>query len=572
MSDPIINDITIAVTGTIDSSMTISLDTSGLVVVDTTPIPPEPTLPPEPTPGPRGKLSVKIAYKDKVHSFNSDNGIDLGDFVTEYFTQGCLLVTNEELPGLTVQFRSDKGGQDRNEVVFEFGDTTVGTTAFNMEKYIASIYVGDDMVAEIPVPYHYWYSRWRWQSAPRPIITDIADLQANGLLPYFDASLAEHRPLSPQRTYTPMGLAGLTAYMPSTGERDEIGLVTEAQAEYITGSVSNPSSLFAQAEASGTWQWHYRDEEGGGLFDFKTHPQATVYWPANIPTTGSPLTLDVAHEPALAFVPYMLTNDPYYLEELQFAATYNVLCSNAGARGNFNIGHAVRAHAWSLRVLVQCATITPETVPVWLKPRSYWKDWFDQERGWMLNRYVNPTAEPFISSPYANFHFMSGADGTPASNTIPANTANRVFMEDMEGTVLAYVVMLGHEDWRPILEWKMYNTISRTNGTSGWVRAKPAPYDLVLRLSDKSPYAATWAECWDFNLQLQPTIGVYPDEDTIPPEDGMTYSSYCMSSLAIAAQLEIVGAEDCYTWLSGQIRNNSKSGHYIDRKWTMIPR
>jgi hypothetical protein len=131
--------------------------------------------------------------------------------------------------------------------------------------------------------------------------------------------------------------------------------------------------------------------------------------------------------------------------------------------------------------------------------------------------------------------------------------------------------MLGHEDWRPILEWKMNNTLSRTNGTSGWVRARPTPYSLVLRLTDKSPYATTWAECWDFNLQLQPGIGVYPDEDTIPPEDGLVYQSYCMSSLAIATQLEIAGAKDCYDWLSEQIRNNSKSGHYIDRKWTMTP-
>ena len=53
---------------------------------------------------------------------------------------------------------------------------------------------GEVVLARIEVPEHYWYSRWRWQSAPRPITGKIEDLQADGLLPRFDTSLATTHP------------------------------------------------------------------------------------------------------------------------------------------------------------------------------------------------------------------------------------------------------------------------------------------------------------------------------------------------------------------------------------------
>jgi len=356
--------------------------------------------------------------------------------------------------------------------------------------------------------------------------------------------------------------------VPSTGERDEIGLVTEAQAEFLRGD-AGADSLLAQAEASGTFPWHYRDETGGGIFDFVTHPQAQVYYPANIPACSTPITLDPAHEPPLAYLPFLLTGDPYFLEELQFAATYNVLCSNPAARGNFNIGHALRAHAWSLRVLAQCATVTPETTPPWIKTRAYWQDWFEQERQWMLTRYVNPTAPPFTELPYLDFHFMVDANGSPATTTLPASTYNSVWMEDYEAAVLGHVVALGHEDWRPILEWKMANTIARTNGTSGWIRVKTTLYTLALRETEDAPYVADWSAAWDLNVQLQPGMEDFADPNEIPPDASLTYASYTMSALAIAASLGIDGAADCDAWLRGQIAANSDANTYIDRKWTI---
>ena len=60
----------------------------------------------------------------------------------------------------------------------------------------------------------------------------VSDLIASGLLPHYDASVLDiKRTSSKAFTYTPMTLAGLTAYMGSTGERGGIGPVTEWQAD-----------------------------------------------------------------------------------------------------------------------------------------------------------------------------------------------------------------------------------------------------------------------------------------------------------------------------------------------------
>jgi hypothetical protein len=547
--------------------------TSNVTVAAREPAPPEPTLPPDPGPSPSAGLEACISYAGEDHTFRIADGIDRGDYRDPdgRFVQGRVDVTNPALSGVMVSFRCDKSGAARTEVVIELGDTTVGATAANMDAYVATISDDGEPLAVIGLPAHYWYSRWRWQSAPRPITATLHDLQAAGLLPLFNPELAGPRPMSPDRFYEPMGLAGLTAYMPSTGERDEIGLVTEAQAEYFCDETVLPDSLIAQAEASGTFPWHFRNEDGGVVFDFKAHPQATLYWPANIPVCTTPITLDVAHEPPLAYLPFLLTGDPYYLEELQFAATYNVLASNGAARGSFCLGFALRGHAWALRVLAQCAKVTPDDAPAgWFQSRAYWQEWLDQERDWMLSRFVNPTAAPFNTLPYQPFHFMQSADGSPASSTIAGGTFISPWMEDYEAAVLCHVVMIGHADWQPILEWKLVNTIDRTNGTSGWVRARTTIYNMVLRETPTSPYVADWPAVWDLNVKMQPPeFSDIADPDTIPSDASLIYASYTMSSLAMAATLGVDGAADCYAWLHGQIIANSDANTYIDRKWAI---
>ena len=75
---------------------------------------------------------------------------------------------------------------------------------------------------------------------------------------------------------------------------------------------------------------------------------------------------------------------------------------------------------------------------------------------------------------------------------------------------------------------------------------------------------------WDLNMQMQPPeFADFDDPDTIPADASLTYASYTMSALAMAATLGVEGTDDAYTWLREQVVNNSDAGVYIDRKWSI---
>ena len=80
---------------------------------------------------------------------------------------------------------------------------------------------------------------------------------------------------------------------------------------------------------------------------------------------------DLAHEPGFNYVPYLLTGDWYFLEELYFYASSALLASSPGycpyCRGNswgyINYGIQTRGQAWGLRDVAQAAFAAPDGSP-----------------------------------------------------------------------------------------------------------------------------------------------------------------------------------------------------------------
>ena len=80
------------------------------------------------------------------------------------------------------------------------------------------------------------------------------------------------------------------------------------------------------------------------------YPKASMYAPTVSVGQGNPysfgapkcmigtqgITTDTSHEPALNYLPFMLTGDPYYLEGLQFQAVYDLLATSVGYRYSTN--------------------------------------------------------------------------------------------------------------------------------------------------------------------------------------------------------------------------------------------
>lgn len=363
------------------------------------------------------------------------------------------------------------------------------------------------------------------------------------------------------QVYTAMGLAGITPYMPQTGERADIGLVTEPQAKFIcTDDQASLQTLLAQAESAGTVPWHMRDENTGAPINL-TGANANASWYYNqgaphIKTIDSPVTIDSAHMPSLAYVPYILTGDPYYLEELQFQSNWDWGSLPPSYRPT--IAQA-RQFAWSLRNLAQCARMTPASVPSWLLPASYWQNRLETTRQFFEASYVNGMS-PERSLFRCCTPIESSKDSGP---TEPAGTWVDPWEDEFVACVIGWTISMGFTRWQNAFNWKIGSTIARTNGTSGWVRANATPYRMILRYSASSPFARSWQEAFEITKAVQRLTVVNPD--TWNPSD-MTYLTYTRGALVYAQRYGTPGAAACLAWATGQI---AARGWTTDYKWRL---
>ncbi len=464
--------------------------------------------------------------------YAESEGEDLGDFAGPGFTQRCVRVSRPS-SALTVFFRPDRGS-GRVEVVFELGRLwgEANAKAATLGPYHVRIARGDHVVlAEIEVPKHWWFARWRWQSAPRPVIRNAADLQAGRLVPLpFDPDLVRFCGKSqPVRYAGPMDPAGIYQAMGTTGDRADIGPMTEWQAEYLaTGDPRARDSLLAQAGKAGGIPWHRRDERTAAPLDVYQHPNAFFGdFPAPDPQhqrvlcTATDWAVDDAHQPALAYVPYLLTGDPYFLEALQDQGVWSISWEyyhrDSQKLPVANPGQTRKPFAWTACApgRSQSKRVTPTDPLGWLLGRSHWKKILDDNLAYFQREWVRgPKPEQTV------FRSATRPD-------IP-----QAFQEDYLALVLGCVVELGFEEWREAFAWKVGSTIARSDGLHGWPAQWSSPYMYSVRAKDGAPFAS-WAEAWEA-FRADP-VNKVPDK--LPPwprtaqDNSGGYTYYTLAAL-----------------------------------------
>jgi hypothetical protein len=192
------------------------------------------------------------------------------------------------------------------------------------------------------------------------------------------------------------GHALFTQTMGTTGGRADIGVFPAWYVRYLYSM--NPNGLpmlTGMADVSAYVPTHQRESASGKYFD-SAHTVNAFGYPISLDarptftwtnscgacsaadkitpvgqTSTNGWTWDMAHEPGFVFVPYVLTGDWYYLEELYFNAA-NVLAANDSGFGPYGRGgswgymsYAVqtRGQAWGLRDVAQAAFMAPDGSP-----------------------------------------------------------------------------------------------------------------------------------------------------------------------------------------------------------------
>lgn len=202
---------------------------------------------------------------------------------------------------------------------------------------------------------------------------------------------------------------------PTTGGRDDIALLPQWTVRYImTSNEKARKVVLQQGETAAYIPWHFIDKKTNNPPLPKDHPKLRLDGRATISDNGiqgfdtsdTIWELDVAHQPSLSYIPFLITGDRYFYDNLVTAYTwsrFNVANNWGRLRDpmlrtqNFE---QVRSYAWLQRLTAEMALVVPDNSPLDIhlkKQMAADVNYFTQAQinglEYEDGRYGNPTGE-----------------------------------------------------------------------------------------------------------------------------------------------------------------------------------
>jgi hypothetical protein len=273
---------------------------------------------------------------------------------------------------------------------------------------------------------HPWLTRWRRivgspDLALATVTPDLEPAIAAGAVPRYLSTVKNvvQKPEGP--AFDILGVGALNTSMPDAGGRAEIAPYPDWAARYLVHrDPTQRAFVLAQGDLAGSWPIHLRESDGRLVSiderpnfwldgrcerDGKSCPRGTL--------AANTLVPDKAHQPSLAYIPYLLTGDRYYADEMAFWANYELLATwpteRQGARGLINY-YEIRGFAWTMRNLGDAAAYLPDSYPAKrsfvakLSTNLQWAD--DYTAGKITTGRVGQALHPLGIS----FYYADGAD------------------------------------------------------------------------------------------------------------------------------------------------------------------
>lgn len=431
--------------------------------------------------------------------------------------------------------------------------------------YDVSIAVGGAQVYAKTGLAHTHHARWRkvfWWGGDMGLDWqyDRDYLLATGAFPNYDKTVKiDPAALSALKSdYAPMSNGGFSSYMPETGAHEDIGPLPNFAAIWLlTQDPRALASVVANGGCGGSFQIHYRNKSTGNPVTIDEYPYMTIL--GNESDTRNPATgkyeafpavanglevhnPDDAHQPSIAYVPYLITGDYFQLEELQFWANWNMIIANPGYRkektGLLYWGQN-RAQAWSMRTLGQAAYITPDDHPL----KKYFVEKLGNNLAYYNDRYTHS----------ATVNAMGYLDGQFPYE--PFGIAP--WMDDFFTWSAGYLAQLGFSDALPLAVWKSKFVVGRLTAP-GYCWLQASVYTLQVGTADMKPYKS-FAEIYAANYPNTSCTGTkmdgYPDEAT-------GYGANMQPAVATAVDVDAAGGQAA--WDKYQTRDPKQS-------WSAMP-
>jgi hypothetical protein len=384
--------------------------------------------------------------------------------------------------------------------------------------YDASVIMAGKSVYTKAALAHYHHARWRkvfWYNTTAPEVNvkhNTAYLINSRAVPNYDQSvvipetaLAGFKTKWTGSMIEPMGVGMANPAMPGTGGRSDIGLLPGWTASYLLSMDKRAKDVtLGTADLSGSWSSHYRDRKTDLPISVADYPSMTVLgqrtdtynkvtkqyeaFPACASSTAcsTPNNHDAAHQPNLAYLPYLVTGDYYYLEELQFWAMWNSFSSNPGYR-EYEKGlyksDQMRGQAWSLRTAAEAAYITPDASPL----KTTFTNIVNNNLDFYNTTYTNNSAANTLGV-ITDSHAVVYDNGTGLAP----------WQDDFFTSAVGHTADLGFTKANVLLAWKSKFPILRMTGAGTcWIDA--AIYAMKVRDSSTAPFYSSIAQVYTAN-------------------------------------------------------------------------
>lgn len=362
---------------------------------------------------------------------------------------------------------------------------------------------------------HYHHARWRklawWGGEPQVHVKhNGAYMMQTRAVPNYDQTIVFPDSVftSYMTTYTgtrtePMGVGLALFGMGAAGGRQDIGILPGWTVTYLMSQDKRAKHVtMGTADLAGSWPIHYRNKATDRPISLVDYPYLTILGGSAgtlNKATGQleafpscPKTLctvknspDTSHQPSFAFVPYIVSGDYYYLEELQFWAMYNTFVSNPSYREHGKglvKPDQVRGQAWTLRTLAQAAWISPDTDPL----KAHFEYFMGTNLDWFNANYTNGVGV------YAN---SLGIITNGYAVTYKSGLGIGPWMDDFFTSAIGYASEMGFTKATPLLAYKAKFPVDRmTAPGSCWLDG--AAYSMQVRDTTTGPFYKTFAEVY----------------------------------------------------------------------------
>ncbi len=441
--------------------------------------------------------------------------------------------------------------------------------------YDAEIKTGNTVAYTKTALKHYPRARWHktvwWGDAPKVFVKhDSKYLIATGAVPNYDPSISVSNAaldgwIQGWPGEEPMSTGLIEPYFPTTGGRIDIGLLPGWTAAYVISTDARAKRIvLGHGDDAGSFDVHYRDKRTGLPLSLNDYNDVTILgnpgdtthpFPACSLQCDTPYAVDTAHQPDLAYVPYLVTGDVFYLEELEFWANWNMIVANPAyrdyAKGLLKFDQ-IRGQGWSLRTLGEAAYILPDTDPM----KTYFQEKLQNNIAYYTSELVTKNANALGINPtgYA-FAYENGRGVAP-------------WQDDFFTSAVGHLVEMGFTQAKPLLEWKAKFSVGRMTAP-GFCWLNASSYFLLVRDAEGQPVYSSFAQAHQAQFGQNPPC---PSDGEMAgyPTSATGYPSNMQPALAMSADSGIANAAQAWTIFAA--RKTKPTDYDREPQFAIVPR